>query len=358
VRSPEAKADAGVANLHLLSDKASVMFMGWSPDGSLALVGKIVRDHLINNVVSLSLSELWIVDANGEIRMKVSDAAGVGTWSPDGQQVLFTEPVDSKGGGDANLLVADVISGQIQPIATGDLASGLIPNIEWLPTGHIFFGHGTSLYRVDPDGTNLSSANSLQFTPLVDKEESQDRFRGGHISVCPDESKIAYTLPQKDAPWISELWIANGDGTNAVRVIDSVPDFAWKPDCTQLAFTHIRKYEGSGYESSIMLVDRDGQNMKEIVPASQSDETNQFPQWTSSGQWIVYTKRVPYFDSHGWWLEYQIWKVDPNTRKGTLLIEHGGPKPYLSTDDQRLAFNAQVEPDVLNAYVAEIDLNH
>lgn len=366
---PEIEAKAGVTNLRPFVAQEHRLFLGWSPDGTLALVRKKIQnyDYVVHQYTQgfgahATLGDLWVVDANGKDRMKISDAVGVWAWSPDSKAVLFTEPIDPKGDSDAYLLMAYLDSGQIQRIAQTDEFVTGSPNIQWLPTGHIFFRRGDSLYRINPDGTGESVATSLHFVSVFAEDKQGNPVPGTGFSMCPDESKIAYTLASKDDPFTSDLWIANLDGSDAVRIIDFTPEFEWKPDCTQLVLSHERKYQGTGYDSNIMIVDRDGKNLKEVVSVSEPDEANFSPRWAGTGDWIIYLKRVPHFDPNGR-LEIQIWKVDPNSGKTSRLVQHAGWAPYLSPDGHWLAFNAQIAatidntPDTLNAFIVQVDLS-
>jgi hypothetical protein len=349
---PEIKAKAGVTTLHPLAAQGQASFLEWSPDSSLALVRKKAQDYTFVQFANGAgihgdVGDLWVVDVNGNARMKVSDTAYAWLWSPDSGSILFTEPVDPKHGLEGNLFLADFKSGQTRFLAKVDLAPEL--DMQWLPTGHIFLSQGSSLYRINPDGTDFSVATPLQLAPLY----VEGATGGSAFRICPDESKIAYNFPTEKG---NELWIADLNGSNAVRIVDWVVTFEWKLDCSQLVFSAIHKYAGTGYDSSIMTVRRDGTDLEEIVPASRLDEVNSFPQWASSGDWIVYVRQVPNYSAG--WQEFQIWKIAPMSRETTLLVEHAGQIPYLSTDGRWLAFNTYVarRPDMLNAFIAEIDL--
>lgn len=269
-------------------------------------------------------------------------------WSPDSQSVLFSEPANPQGGAEGNLIVADLSSGQTRPLAKIELVPWL--NMQWLPTGHIYVSQGPSLYRINPDGTDFSVATPLQLAPLY----IEGATGGSAFRRCSDESKITYNIPTQEG---NELWIANLDGSDAIQVADWVSYFEWEPDCSGLVFSSIHKHPGTGFDSSVMTVGRDGKNPQEVVAVSQRDEVNSFPQWASSGDWIVYVRQVP--DYSMGWREYQIWKVAPDGSKASLLVKHAGQIPYVSANDRWLAFNTYVarRPDRLNAFVAQIDLS-
>lgn len=356
---PEIEASSGGSNLRPLVTGEQVIFLGWSPDSSLALIQKKSQDYTLVQFeggagIHGTIGDLWVVDANGKTLTKVSDIAQAWAWSPDSQSVLFTEPTNLKGGLEGNLLAIDLKSEEIRSIAKIELVPGF--NIQWLSTDRIFISQGSSLYRANLEGKGLSLVSeSLLLTPLSAGTSGASTFR-----ICPDESKVAYTVPSENG---NELWIANINGLDAIKAADWVSYFEWKPDCTELVFSSIHKYQGTGYDSNIMIVGRDGKNLREIVPASQPDETNDFPRWTSSGDWIIYSKRVPLFDPNGR-LEFQIWKVDPKGEKNSILVKHAGVYPELSADGHLLAFNAQTAsvmdgtPNTMNAFVVEIDLGN
>lgn len=352
VISPEAHVDVGVTDLRPLAQQES-MFLGWSPDSSLALVRRKSQNYTLVQFangagVQGTIGDLWVVDINGNDVMKVSDIAYAWLWSPDSKSVLFSEPANPQGGSEGNLIVADLSSGQARSIAKIELVPWL--NMQWLPTDRIYLSQGSSLYRISPEGADFSAATPLQLAPLY----VEGATGGSTFRICADESKIAYNIPTQEG---NELWIANLDGSDATRVIDWVSYFEWKPDCSQLVFSSIHKYAGTGFDSSIMTVGRDGKNPQEVVAVSQRDEVNSFPQWASSGDWIVYVRQVP--DYSMGWQEYQIWKVTPDGSRATLLVEHAGPIPYISADGRWLAFNTYVarRPDILSAFVAQIDLS-
>jgi len=369
---PEMAIGAGVSNLRPFVAQEHRLFLGWSPDGTLSLVRKKIQNHdyVVHQYKQgfgshATLGDLWVVDANGKDVMKISDAVGTWAWSPDSKALLYTEPVDPKGGSDGYLLVVHLDSGEVSRIAQTDdfrTSDENLSGIQWLPTGHIFFSRGGSLYRINPDGIDLSVVTPLHIVSTHEEDEQGNPIPGTAYSVCSDESKIAYTLVSKDNPMIPDLWIANLDGSEAVRVIDSTPDFEWNPDCTQLALSHGHTYPGTRYDMNIMVVDRTGKNLKDIVPVSQPDEINDHPRWASTGDWIIYSKRVPVYDPNGR-LEIQLWKVDPNGGKAAQLMQHAGWISYLSPDGRWLAFNAQIgsvidgTPDTMNAFIVQVDLS-
>ena len=217
---PEVVGSVGVnANLRPFVVQEHRLFLGWSPNSSLALVRKKFQnyDYVVHQYSQgfgshAMLGDLWVADVNGKDLMKVSDAVGSWTWSPDSKALLYTESVDPKGGSDGYLLVIHLDSGQVQRIAQTDdfgTSEGDLSGIQWLPTGHIFFKRGGALYRINPDGTGLAVASPLHIVSTHEEDQQGNPIPGTAFNVCPDESKIAYTLTGKANPLIPDLWIAN-----------------------------------------------------------------------------------------------------------------------------------------------------
>jgi Tol biopolymer transport system component len=145
--------------------------------------------------------------------------------------------------------------------------------------GHIFFagepepGGSRDLYRMDPDGSNL--------TPITDTEESEFR-----PSVTADGSMIAYQRSTDNGGTDAEIFVANADGSGAHQVStfdnSNGGSFSpsWSPDGTQIAFAYSTK---EAYE--LWVMDADGDNPQMIA-----DNIRPTTDWSTDGDRILFTK--------------------------------------------------------------------
>ena len=142
--------------------------------------------------------------------------------------------------------------------------------------GKIVFERGGCFWLMDADGTNQTQIGN-QF---------QTDFCPGnnHDPVwSPDGTKIAFTSDfHTTLP--SNIYVMNADGTNVVRLIDTLADYdpAWSPDGTQIAFDSNQ----DGIVTSIYAINVDGTNLRRITNAAPGSDAK--PTWSPDGTELAF----------------------------------------------------------------------
>jgi Tol biopolymer transport system component len=226
----------------------------WSPDGTkLAFVSQrqaggfaIFQMNMdgTNRVEITPLSNFVNATPWGGLGFSMS-------WSPDGRKIAFQDPYYN------DIWVVDVETHARRNLTNDGGAQQALLDFHpaWSPDGSTILyasfrynGSCTSLYAINPDGTNrrlLSGNHCPAFSP----------------SWSPDGTQIVFV--QLNGEFVeSELRIANSDGTN-VRIFDGGdPDPndrdypRWSPDGRKIAFNmtngqdieiYVKNIDGTGY---------------------------------------------------------------------------------------------------------------
>ncbi len=175
----------GTGTRRLTDHPATDGFPAWSPDGT--------------RVAFLSDRDgqpgIWVMGPDGSApgRLVAGPAADGArpTWSPDGRSVAFASDRD---GGDLDVYVADVAPTAPSPGAPAGAGGG-------------------------------ATATRLIANPGLD----------GEPAWSPDGARLAFASDRDGAP---QIYLANRDGTNVVRVTSKPRSFTptWAPDGTRLAY--------------------------------------------------------------------------------------------------------------------------
>jgi hypothetical protein len=157
----------------------------WSPDGKrLAYVRQ---------------GQLWVADADGSHRARISDRADAVDWSPDGRRLVVERE------GALVLLRADAA-------VERTLTAGV--EVAWSSRNRIAFVRNGDLYRIDPTGRGL---RRLTTTPAVESAPAWS----------PDGQRLAYIATEPGAVDLFVLHVARGHPTRLTTdpAIESSP--AW-----------------------------------------------------------------------------------------------------------------------------------
>lgn len=280
-----------------------------SPDGrTLAFAADQQNNH--SAVYLLPLSEK--LEAAGPARIlesTVSNNVTTPRWSRDGKYVFFTRlntgamrvPV---GNGREVGGVAEAVPGV--PPRSGSLQ-------EYAPGSYLYsrnFAH-------DFLATMRSEAAPVPLFQTVAEDTAPD--------LSPDGRRVAFTSTRSGR---SQLWIANADGTGALRIPTATEPFAprWSPDAKQIVFSatpvegHPRIYLASVADASVQSVRPD-------------DADNQAPFFSRDGRWIYYSSNRN--------SKYQIWRVSRSGGPPEKLTEEVAVAADEAPDGKSLYYNSK-----------------
>jgi Tol biopolymer transport system component len=190
-------------------------------------------------------------------------------FSPDGSEIAYQK----KGAGRwvGNIFLVDVATGEtIRVTHLKPVASDL-----WY-MGPTFSPDGETVFFTRPNGNYLHQSWSLWSVPVsggTPRLVLRDAI-GGRIS--PDGRTIVYFKPKPslENSFLSEMWLANADGTDARRLgRGDVFSARWSPDGSKIAYTK----QGDAY-----VVDVTTGEVSRVL-----EDTNKFPEWVDDHTWII-----------------------------------------------------------------------
>lgn len=172
--------------------------------------------------------EIYSIDSDGKnlIRLTENDYYDhTPTWSPSGQEIIFT-------------------------------------------SARISIYHSINIYKMNADGSNQINISNT------------DCFCADPI-VSPDGLKVVYTQ-YCDNDTLSSLISSNidGSGKEVLTRMITLHKPTWSPNGTKILF-----YGSDLYSSNIFVIDANGDNLKQLTDISRHDY---YPVWAPSGDKIVY----------------------------------------------------------------------
>jgi Tol biopolymer transport system component/DNA-binding winged helix-turn-helix (wHTH) protein len=185
-------------------------------------------------------------------------------WSAENSHIVFANDAGDGGG----LWQVD-LEGNVTRLPFGEEAS--TPTVS--SSGQIAYARGSE--RLDIWRIDLDSKPSAAAQPLISSTRRQMNAR-----ISPDGTHIAF---QSDRSGSSEIWIANADGGNPVRIssfggpLSGAP--SWCSDGKRLAFD-----SRAARRSALYVADIEERVVREI---STSVDNLALPAWSSDCQWLV-----------------------------------------------------------------------
>ena len=250
-----------------LADGQAISEHRWSHDGRMIAYVDVRQEG--EDV----FEDLWVIQADGTGRFRVTENGFNFSWAPDGR-LVYTSDADL---GDVHLRI-------INADGTGSarLTNRAAFQPAWSPDGtRIAFVtlDAKDLFLINPDGSgeiNLTQGLSANDAP----------------AWSPDGSRIAFgTAPPTPGPDM-EIAVINRDGSGQV-ILTSPPGFdfqpVWSPDGTKIVFT---RSEPSG-DSEIHVMNADGSNRINVSNRPETFETG--PDWNGQGAAVTAASRQSAF---------------------------------------------------------------
>jgi Tol biopolymer transport system component len=259
--------DADGSGRMKLVDGQAISEHRWSPDG------RMVAYVDVRQVDEDVLEDLWVIQADGTGKVRVTEDGFNFSWSPDGR-LVYTSDAD----------LADVHLRIINADGSGSarLTNQAAFQPAWSPDGtRIAFVtlDAKDLFVINPDGTG-----EMSLTQGLSENDAP--------AWSPDGSRIAFgTTPTAPGPDM-QIAVINRDGSGKV-LLTSAPGFdfqpAWSPDGTKIVFT---RAEPSG-DSEIHVMNADGSNQVNVSNRPESFETG--PDWNGQGAVVTVASRQSAF---------------------------------------------------------------
>ncbi len=179
-------------------------------------------------------SAISIVDTgSGEIVQLPSVLGDSGAWSPDGNQLIYSELVAVDAGQFSQMLRADLTTNVITPVTvlttTNDMSIAWSPSGAWIAFSRQSIRSGAGFVSLGPQ-VWVSRADSAEARPLTDQPE----YSYGGLRWSPDETWIAVVRTNLRAPnprpevWLIRVAPAPGLAEQRLLATDAtIP--AWAP---------------------------------------------------------------------------------------------------------------------------------
>ncbi|CAM5643214.1 Tol-Pal system protein TolB [Streptomyces avidinii] len=210
-------------------------------------------------------------DGTGVTQLTFADNNGDAVANADGTKLAFL----TNRSGSYQVWVMDSDGTDPVQVGTAGYYSGLVSaGLSWSPDGRVYYtSNADQITYVNADGTGQTNTG----------------LKGEDPTVSPDGSKIVYTIGTDDFVPETDVWTANADGTNPVKIIDNGPQKStihtdWSPDGTRIAVTYLEQDQGS----SVLTVKPDGTSPVTVAPYT-ADTWYALPQWSPDGTRILYT---------------------------------------------------------------------
>ncbi len=238
-------------------------FVAWSPDGSRLLYTHITATVPISGGWQV-LTDLWEMDFSADAPRLIAANAAYPTYSPDGSRIAYLS-FQSEGRAQLGVWEKD----QTRLIAAADW--GVAP--QWTDDATaILFARGGRTWLTTPDGAEQR--------PLVAAPSRSPR-------LPPSTGRLVYVRLADDL--ISQLWVANADGSEARLLVSGQMEYFSRPSLSpnggRIAFSRTQNGSESANTADIWLVDVTGENLRNLT-ANDTEESD--PVWSADGRRLAF----------------------------------------------------------------------
>lgn len=288
--------------------------------------------------------EIWVMDASGERRRRLTPPAPSGTdaagntdprWSPDGASIAYvsTGAARREDAEDQELYVMRA-DGSGKRRLTRNAAPDWDPT--WAPGGDRIavaraLNWGTDRVRGVIATVHLAGRE----TQLVNDRGRADPTVISDVAWSPDGRRIAFTRSTVgEEGFESAIYVVGADGTGERRLFQRAQQPAWSPDGKRIAFASTRDRNGRtcfqecSPSPEIYVADANGGEPTRLTDSAADDGA---PAWSPDGDWIVFAsdRSNPRAHEYELWLlpadggdprrltENDVWDVDPSWRPAT-----------------------------------------
>jgi len=240
--------------------------------------------------------------------------------SPDGEYVAYSDPAGV----------------HVKVLSTGE--ERLVPKPPGVPAGawwgvQSWFLNGTQLLATtwEPGGHQILWAVSLLGQSLRELREHTTWAEGS-----PDGKHIAFAPEHPPRDHVREIWVMDGDGGNAYRVLavgqnEWLDNLHWSPDGRRLVYTRLQS-SPERYQTSIESCDLNGANRTLIVSDAQ-EALGDFC-WLPGGR-IVYSRQESPDST-----DANLWQLAIDRRTGAPKGEAKRVTPWAGSDIDWLTASA------------------
>ena len=261
--------------------------------------------------------DIWTMNPDGSDPVNLTQDVASDlhpTWSPTGEQILFTSFREE--GKEPSLYLMDVDGNNIRKVLDNWYSRS---SATWAPDGkRIASVHDGVLYIATIDGKSVEPVAQTGFESVGDPAWSPS---GKEIAFIYYKSKQGYELRLLNVETLKQTILLGELNKYPVK-----SDPAWSPDGEQITFvlhkwrTILNFIDAANWqdEETIYVINRDGSNLRQLVSEKGPDALH--PTWSPDGNEIIYQQGIHLPEIGD---IRQLFKINVNSRRKTQLTHKG-----------------------------------
>lgn len=296
----------GTELTRLTDDPETDIDPAWSPD-SRQIVFYSNRNFKQQEGIENCCGDLYAINSDGSQLTQITKDIG---WEKNPQWSRTSNRIAFEGEGEIHVINSDG-SGHIKLVPLGNNQGESITNYSpiWSPDGKKIAFKSNKVESIDANGTNRTQilSTSEDYAPSWSPSGKKIVFTRG-----------IYTGDAKHGKTISQVWLANADGSGKPQKIADGFAAVWLPDGKRIAFSCTSKSQQNGTEEwFICVMNSDGSNLIKLKP-----KVRHFA-WSPDGKKIAFIPDPSY-------LEDRLYVMNAD---GSGLLQLAG-KPESSKHDK------------------------